>query len=622
MMNLDETKSFDDVMDMIDLRIIEEHPIERRSPMKRKKNKLPAQRYGNGFSEDPHLRPQRPLNPIRSAFRERTLFARKLKQGRVLFNFMDPFADIGGKAIKTGVLSNLAVYLANAKGILTEGMFYEVLGMISANIFHPLPPHQRNEGERKDNVSVEEVCWEHLMLVYEVFYCFVHHSGFERAYAQVYMDEKFLMKLIRLFDTEIEPERYTLANVLSRIFKKCPKRRQFIKKTIIDTFLAHIYEGKEFNGISELLQIFQLVIMEFDTTLKYEYFELLMRVLLPLHINPLLCIYHINLSSCVILFIKKFSVLTENIIKQLLLFWPRTSTEKQVIFLEEIDTILQLIELREFQGIQKILFRHLGKCANSPHMLVSKHALRILRSARVRVLVEQSNVCILPIIVPALYQATKTHWNEFIVWLAMDVLKEYLQWVGYSFYQLTYQDHKELWKALHRAAANADNDEGRASPTTPPSFIQMNSALFEELLAEYTERQLERDIQESRTRFMSQYTTKGGPKLSLVPLDDTTSSSDSSVDTIFSEIANSSVVVQSQVQEDAEQNQSMEKEEQQQFQHDQQQEQQEQQQGEEEREKHQEEEQEDDEEEEYDEDDDDEEEEDEDGEEEDDDEDL
>uniref|UniRef100_A0A1A9WPJ0 Serine/threonine protein phosphatase 2A regulatory subunit n=1 Tax=Glossina brevipalpis TaxID=37001 RepID=A0A1A9WPJ0_9MUSC len=557
MKNLEEIDDIEDVMDMIDIRIIEEHPVERRSPTKRKKNKIPTQRYGNAFSEHPQLHPLRPLNPLRPALCERNLFVRKLMQGRVLFDFMDPFTDIKGKTIKTGVLSNLAVYLANAQGILTEAMFYEVLTMIAVNIFHTLPAHQRIESERKDNVSVEEVCWEHLMLIYEVFYCFVHHSEFKPEYVEVYFDEPFLMKLIQLFDTEIEPERYTLTNILTNVFGKCPSRREFIRKTIVDIFLAYIYEEKEFNGVSELLQIFQLVIMEFGTILNYEYFELLMRVLLPLHIGRFLSIYYINLSSCVILYIKKYSVLAENVIKQLLLFWPRNSSEKQIIFLEEIDTILEIIQLREFEGVEEILFRQLGECAKSPHMLVSKSALRIWRNTRVRDLVEESDILILPIIVPALYVTTKTHWNKYIVWLAQDILRKYLMRNGQLFYDLTYQDHKEQWKALHRAAPNFDmENEGRASPTTVPSSVQMNSSLFQELLATYTERQHQRDIQELRLKFMKQYTKRSGPKLSLLPTDDITSSSDS-VDTVLSQITNRNAL-QSRAQQDPQQNEPKE----------------------------------------------------------------
>jgi hypothetical protein len=55
----------------------------------------------------------------------------------------------------------------------------------------------------------------------------------------------------------------------------------------------------------------------------------------------------------------------------LLKYWPKTHSPKEVMFLNELEEILDVIEPAEFQKVMVPLFKQLAKCVSSPHFQVS-----------------------------------------------------------------------------------------------------------------------------------------------------------------------------------------------------------------------------------------------------------
>ena len=54
----------------------------------------------------------------------------------------------------------------------------------------------------------------------------------------------------------------------------------------------------------------------------------------------------------------------------LLKYWPKTHSPKEVMFLNELEEILDVIEPAEFQKVMVPLFKQLAKCVSSPHFQV------------------------------------------------------------------------------------------------------------------------------------------------------------------------------------------------------------------------------------------------------------
>ena len=108
-------------------------------------------------------------------------------------------------------------------------------------------------------------------------------------------------------------------------------------------------------------------------------------MLLPLHKIKSLSVYHPQLAYCVVQFLEKDPTLTEpglsviNVTKYdtflvvvtgLLKYWPKTHSPKEVMFLNELEEILDVIEHSEFSKIMTPLFNQLARCVSSPHFQV------------------------------------------------------------------------------------------------------------------------------------------------------------------------------------------------------------------------------------------------------------
>ena len=66
---------------------------------------------------------------------------------------------------------------------------------------------------------------------------------------------------------------------------------------------------------------------------------------------------------------------SSQVIVGLLKFWPKTHSPKEVMFLNELEEILDVIEPSEFSKVMEPLFRQLAKCVSSPHFQVRADSL-------------------------------------------------------------------------------------------------------------------------------------------------------------------------------------------------------------------------------------------------------
>ena len=362
------------------------------------------------------------------------LFIRKLRQCCVAFDFMDPVADLKGKEIKRATLNELVDFITAGRGVLTEPVYPEIIRMISANLFRTLPP---SDFDPEEDDPTLEASWPHLQLVYEFFLRFLESSDFQTTIAKQVIDQKFVLQLLDLFDSEDPRERHFLKTVLHRIYGKFPGLRAFIRKQINNIFLRFVYETEHFNGVAELLEILASIISGFSLPLKSEHKQFLLKVLLPLHKVKCLSLYHAQLTYCVLQFLEKDATLTETVVKGLLKFWPKTCSQKEVMFLREIGELLDVIEPSQFAKIQEPLFKQISRCVSSPHFQVACCALYLWSNEYIMSLTEENSHVIMPIMFPALYRISRGHWNQTIVALVYNVLETFMEMNGKLFDELT-----------------------------------------------------------------------------------------------------------------------------------------------------------------------------------------
>ncbi|XP_057438251.1 serine/threonine protein phosphatase 2A 57 kDa regulatory subunit B' beta isoform-like isoform X3 [Lotus japonicus] len=300
------------------------------------------------------------------------LFLRKLQVCCHLLDFSDTLKSVREKEIKRQSLMELVDFIQSGSGKITETCQEEMIRMVSVNIFRCLPPaSHENTGQEAGDPDEDEPCldpaWPHLQLVYELLLRYVVSSDTDTKVAKRYIDHSFVLKLLDLFDSEDPREREYLKNILHRVYGKFMVHRPFIRKAINNIFYRFIYETERHSGIGELLEILGSIINGFALPMKEEHKLFLVRALLPLHKPKPVALYHQQLSYCISQFVEKDHKLADTVIRGLLKYWPVTNCQKQVLFLGELEEVLEATQAAEFQRCMVLLFRQIARCLNSSH---------------------------------------------------------------------------------------------------------------------------------------------------------------------------------------------------------------------------------------------------------------
>lgn len=308
------------------------------------------------------------------------LFISKLSLCCVVFDFTDPTKNVQEKELKRATLLELLDFVSQNPPKFTEPAILACCKMCSVNLFRVFPPSNRsnsNSGENEnDDEPTFDPAWSHLQIVYDFLLKFVTSPSLETKVAKKYINHSFILRIIDLFDSEDPRERDCLKAILHRVYGKFMVHRPFIRKCMSSVFYRFVFETEKHNGIAELLEIFGSVITGFALPLKEEHKIFLSRALIPLHKPKSLAIYFQQLSYCVSQFIEKEPKLASCVIKGLLKYWPITNSQKEVMFLGQLEEILEVITMTEFQKVMVPLFWRLGHCINSYHFQVTASTLQ------------------------------------------------------------------------------------------------------------------------------------------------------------------------------------------------------------------------------------------------------
>ncbi|KAJ2610853.1 serine/threonine-protein phosphatase 2A 56 kDa regulatory subunit delta isoform [Coemansia sp. RSA 1365] len=345
------------------------------------------------------------------------LLVQKLTQCTIVFDFQNPNESIEGKEAKQQTLKEISEYISACTGVITLDIYPKLFKMVSANLFRTIPPQINAFGDPFDpeeDEPREEPAWPHLCLVYHIFLRFLESGDFNNSAARPYIDQTFTTQLLELFDSEDSRERESLKTVLHRIYGKMLGMRSFIRRSINNIFLQFTYETQRHNGVAELLEILGSIINGFTVPLKEEHINFLYRVLLPLHKARPMTLYYAQLSYCTVQFLEKDPSLAESIIKALLRYWPKVNSPKEVMFVNELEGIMDVIEASQFTAVCQPLFQQLVKCIVSPHFQIAERTLTMWRNNYFVNLITDNIQLILPIALSSIYRHSRSHWNRNI----------------------------------------------------------------------------------------------------------------------------------------------------------------------------------------------------------------
>ncbi|XP_047328261.1 serine/threonine protein phosphatase 2A 57 kDa regulatory subunit B' beta isoform-like [Impatiens glandulifera] len=365
------------------------------------------------------------------ASERQNLFHRKVQICYFEFDFNDPSKMVKEKELKRHALEELVDYVQSGSGKITDVNQEEMVKMISLNIFRSLPP-AFHENTGSENIEPEEdepfldPSWMHLHIVYELLLRYIVSSDTDTKIAKRYINHSFVLKLVGLFDSEDPRERDCLKSVLHRIYGKFMVHRPFIRKTITNIFYRFIYETQRHNGIGELLEILGSIINGFALPMKEEHKLFLVRALIPLHKPKSVTLYHHQLSYCILQFVEKDCKLADTVIRGLLKYWPVINCQKETLLLGELEEVLEATQSSDFQRCMVPLFKQIARCLNSSHFQVAERALLFWNNEHIVTLIEQNRRVILPIIFEAMEKNVRSHWNQAVHVLTVNVRKMFL----------------------------------------------------------------------------------------------------------------------------------------------------------------------------------------------------
>lgn len=374
--------------------------------------------------------------------------------------------EIRAKEVKRELLLELVDHIAKTRNFITEPILVEMLKMVSTNIFRALPQSLNDDVlDPEDEEPTLEPAWPHLQIVYEFFLRFIASNDMDLKILKKHINGLFVLHVLELFNSEDPRERDYLKTILHRIYSKFMSLRAFIRKAINNTFYTFIYENEQHNGVAELLEILGSIINGFALPLKQEHKTFLERVLIPMHKVRHLSSFHQQLSYCVCQFVHKDAELAVPVVKGLIRLWPLTNSQKEVLFLNELEEVLELTQPNEFKKIMTPLFQHLRRTIGSSHFQVAERSLFLWHNDYVSSLIADHRDVVLPIIFPVLHTNSQHHWNPSVHQLTVNVLKAFMEMdnalVQDCSRRYTEQEKKreqrqkqreEGWKSLEEAA--------------------------------------------------------------------------------------------------------------------------------------------------------------------------
>ncbi|KAK4760711.1 hypothetical protein SAY87_005604 [Trapa incisa] len=377
---------------------------------------------GGAEAVDPHMSFKDVSNS-----QKQSLFLSKLSLCCEVCDFNDHDKNCSQINLKHETLIELVDFVSSGSVKFNEATIAATCKMCAVNLFRVLPPKNRSNSTVGTAEDVEESmfdpAWSHLQIVYDLLLQFVGCSSLDLKVAKKSMNHSFILRLLDLFDSEDPRERDCLKTVMHRVYGKFMVHRSFIRKAVSNIIYRFVFETQRHNGIAQLLEIFGSVISGFALPLKEEHKIFLLKALIPLHKPKTLGVYHQQLTYCVVQFIDKDPKLASVAIKGLLRYWPITNSQKELMFLSELEEVLEMTSIGEFQKVMGPLFRRIASCLNSSHYQVSERAHSLWNNEHIMNLVSQNRQAIIPLVFSALERNSQNHWNQAVLNLTRNLKK-------------------------------------------------------------------------------------------------------------------------------------------------------------------------------------------------------
>ncbi|KAA8495650.1 Serine/threonine protein phosphatase 2A 57 kDa regulatory subunit B' theta isoform [Porphyridium purpureum] len=378
------------------------------------------------------------------------LIVAKLEFCEIRCDFCDPRADLLLKHVKRNALLELVEYIGSPTFEFNDRIMAAIIQCEAKNLFRSGLTKSTAESDmlvldpEEDDPILEEA-WPHLQIVYELLLRVLGNRNLNSKLLRKYLTRDFLNSFVQCFNTEDPREREYVKAVMHRLCSKVIKLRPFIRQSILNLLQDFIYERKRHLGIGEILEILGSIINGFSVPLKPEHRNIMTQILMPLHGSEQLPTYHMHLCFSVLHFIEKDPSLAVDAIQDLLKLWPKTASRKEVLFVNELEELLEIVNPDDFAPLAHGVFKQLARCIRSSHFQVSERALFFWNNEIVVNLMVQYREQAVPILYEALHINSMEHWNHNVQSLSANVLRllSEIDYDSFDEFQANYENYAE-----------------------------------------------------------------------------------------------------------------------------------------------------------------------------------
>jgi serine/threonine-protein phosphatase 2A regulatory subunit B' len=159
--------------------------------------------------------------------------------------------------------------------------------------------------------------------------------------------------------------------------------------------------------------------------------------------------------------------------------WP-----PQVLFLNEVEEILEMVQSQQFQVIMVPLFDRIALCVGSPHFQVAERALFLWNNEYIVSLIASSREAVLPRVFEALYTNSRNHWNSTVHGLTCNVVKLFME-MDSTLFDKCSQEYREKSEKEEKEKQKSEDEwkEMEKKCEAKPNYNEVKIYLNQESLA-------------------------------------------------------------------------------------------------------------------------------------------
>ncbi|KAH0791729.1 phosphoprotein phosphatase [Histomonas meleagridis] len=272
--------------------------------------------------------------------------------------------------------------------------------MLSINLFRTLPkmPAINVVGAHD---SMLDSAWPHISLAYNCLLASLNcrHSS--------NISSSFIYNLVRNCSSPDDRERIAVRDILHTLYTKYMNLRSIVR----DKVAAHFAIG---NCSTEILEFFVSVVTGFNSPLNPSHITYYYNAILPIHTLENYPTFQAQYVQLILRYITKSGFLLDRTVNYLLMHWPKSCRQKQILFLSEIEELLENFEINVTPQMATSVFKLISKMTMNLNSDVAETAINILMNPKVSFLLKTHASTLYPIIVKYVYKSAKNHWDECI----------------------------------------------------------------------------------------------------------------------------------------------------------------------------------------------------------------